>query len=82
MELPEDDELLAVARLKDRTDLRMAGKIAVARLVWWICGTLGACIISVTLWVAKVQFEISDLHRDRGAIEILWEKVFNYKLPP
>jgi hypothetical protein len=80
-----DADLLASARLKNRSDETLLRRIETAKAVYWLASVIVVGVVAVTLWVANIQHTQGDLQKDvnynRSAIQKMWQHVFGYPLP-
>jgi hypothetical protein len=75
---PDDNALLASARLKDRSDNTLLRKVQTAQKVYWAGSGIITIIAVVAIWITTIRHDV-DTH-DK-AIRKLWEHVFGYPLP-
>ena len=64
MRLNDDqiDELLGLLDAKHKSENRIVSRYTQIRFVYWAVSTTVACVVGVTLWVGKVQFDVKNLY--------------------
>jgi len=72
-----------VAKIKRETEDQAAYR---AQKIYLSLRVLITVIVLGTLWFARLEYNLARIYDRigscRGAVEIIWEKVFGYKMPP
>jgi len=72
-----------ILRIKDQIDTRSVSR---AQTVIMSIRFLLSVVVIATLWFARLEYNLMDLKtnagKNRAGLELLWEKVFGYKMPP